>query len=123
MGKLIGGLVAVVLIGMFGVSMLPTAFNILGSLAGEMSTGILAVAPKVAVASLLLGLVLAIPHWTRHHAHGVIKYSILLGLLSGVVSVGMAWGANETAHAAPTAMNITTSLIGRIFSGFQAGVG
>lgn len=102
--------------------LLPTVSSELGTFVDTATTVILALAPKVALGSAALGLVLLCFHWTRAHAHKMIVFSIVCAVGSAALTVAFGWFSAESASVAPTAASLAGDLVTRVVSGLQAGL-
>lgn len=115
--------VVVLLVMVFGAPMLATSASIFGTFVDTGTTVLLNVAPKIAVASFLVGLVLLSNHWTRKHAHIWIVGSVFLLIGSAAVSVVSGWATAETQTVAASGTSIASAAISRILGGLTAGIG
>lgn len=115
--------VMVLLVMVFGAPMLSTSAGIAGNFVDTATTVLLNVAPKIAVGSFLVGLVLLTNHWTRKHAVTWIVGSVICLIGAAAVSVVSNWTTVETQSVATSATSIATAMISRILGGLTAGVG
>lgn len=115
--------VVVLLVMVFGAPMLATSASIFGTFVDTGTTALINIAPKLAVGSFLVGLVLFSNHWTRKHAHIWIVGSVLLLIGSAAVTVGAAWATAETQTVAASGTSIASAAIARILGGLTAGIG
>jgi hypothetical protein len=115
----LGGFVGLMVI----TGLLPTVSSEVGTFVDTATTVILALAPKVALGSAALGLVLLCFHWTRAHAHKMIVFAIVCAIGSAALSVAFSWFSTESASVAPTATTLAGDLVARVVGGLQAGIG
>jgi hypothetical protein len=120
--------VALVLLGifvvlMFAQSMIPAAASMVSTIADELSTTVLAIAPKIAVGAAAIGLILCCTHWTRKHGQKWILGAIICAVGAAAVSGVFAWFGSESQTVSVTSTTLAGDLITRVLGGLQAGIG
>ncbi len=113
----IGFVILIVIQGSMG-----TVFTVVNADLDQLSADLLVIAPKVAVASAAVGLVLLCTHWGRRHGQKMITAAFIAAIGAASLSALMAWAGTEGQGLTPTVTGIASELLGKVTSGVQQGV-